>query len=324
MEAGEYAQTTLSSALPMGGHWQKIESNPVIFNELLRTIGVRGAHAEEVYTIDEEFFNTLRKAQVYGFILLLRHKNQHTRTVAPSGIDYSNVYFANQVIPDACATQAILSVVLNAPQLDIGPSLRRFKDFTADFSPKARGLAMTNFDKLLESHNRLAGRYASHQNIPLSSHTKDDKNAMGIEEDDEEDPFHYIAYVPIDGHTWELDGLRPAPVRLDPYDESDWLSAFRKELVAKIEKYSTDEAGFVLMAIMQDPIDALMTEQQQQQIQLERGEEVDPEQVQRLEKELESKLGDRAREQLEIGEKTADFRPFLNRFITLLRAHGKV
>ncbi|KAG0258947.1 Ubiquitin carboxyl-terminal hydrolase bap1 [Actinomortierella ambigua] len=288
MEAGEYAQTTLSSALPMGGHWQKIESNPVIFNELLRTIGVRGAHAEEVYTIDEEFFNTLRKAQVYGFILLLRHKNQHTRTVAPSGIDYSNVYFANQVIPDACATQAILSVVLNAPQLDIGPSLRRFKDFTADFSPK------------------------------------DDKNAMGIEEDDEEDPFHYIAYVPIDGHTWELDGLRPAPVRLDPYDESDWLSAFRKELVAKIEKYSTDEAGFVLMAIMQDPVDALMTEQQQQQIQLERGEEVDPEQVQRLEKELEIKLNDRAREQLEIGEKTADFRPFLNRFITLLRAHGKV
>ncbi|KAF9978677.1 hypothetical protein BGZ73_001032 [Actinomortierella ambigua] len=303
MEAGEYTQTTLSSTLPRGGHWQKIESNPVIFNELLRTIGVRGACAKEIYSTDEEFFNLLR-------------------AVPPPGIDYSNVYFANQVIPDACATQAILSIVMNARDLDIGPSLQHFKDFTADFSPKAKGLAMTNFDKLRESHNRLAGRYASHHTIPLSSMT--DKDAMEIEEVGDDKSFHYIAYVPIDGYTWELDGLQPAPVRLGAYTEPDWLSAFRKELVSRIAKYSTDEDGFVLMAITQDPVSVLQAEQQQQQERLERGEFVDPEQVQRLEKELESELREREREQLETDEKVADFRPFLNRFIALLHAHGKV
>ncbi|KAG0239859.1 Ubiquitin carboxyl-terminal hydrolase bap1 [Actinomortierella wolfii] len=297
----------------------------VIFNELLRSIGVRGVCAKEVYSVDEEFFSLLKNAEVYGFILLLRHKYRHTQIVPPPEIDYSNVFFANQVIPDACASQAILSVVLNAPQVDIGPSLRQFKEFTTDFSPKAKGLAMTNFDKLRESHNRLAGRYASHQDVYLAPQTdKDDKNALELVEVDEDNSFHYIAFVPVGGYMWELDGLQLAPIRLSSYNGSDWLSAFRQEIASRIETYSTDEDGFVLLAITQDPISILLNEQQQLQAQVDRGEFVDPEEIRRVERELESELRERAREQLEAEEKTADFRPFLNRFIELLHARGKV
>ena len=50
------------------------------------------------------------------------------------------IFFAKQMIKNACATQAIISVLLNAqhPDVHVGPILREFKDFTASFDPAVR------------------------------------------------------------------------------------------------------------------------------------------------------------------------------------------
>lgn len=46
-----------------------------------------------------------------------------------------NIFFTDEVIINACATQAILSILLNRDDIDIGQVIRNFKKFTQDFTP---------------------------------------------------------------------------------------------------------------------------------------------------------------------------------------------
>jgi type II restriction/modification system DNA methylase subunit YeeA len=49
-----------------------------------------------------------------------------------------------KVLQNACGTQAILSIVLNRPDIEIGHDLTEFKEFTAAFPSELRGEALSN------------------------------------------------------------------------------------------------------------------------------------------------------------------------------------
>ncbi|KAF9297075.1 Ubiquitin carboxyl-terminal hydrolase bap1 [Mortierella antarctica] len=295
-------------------------------NEPIDQNGVRGAYAQEMYTINPQDLEQLENdgGQVYGFIMLLDPLKRLSKTVEPeseeefeselkepeseSVADVSNwvakddasittakdekkktksktqLYFANQVIPNACATQAVLSVIMNAPSsLDIGPVLANFKDFTRDFSPIDKGLAMTNCKDLRTNHNSLAERLEQEP----SSLQKYLHNAIVHEATEES--LHYIAYVPVNGYIWELDGLEPQPIRRRPFgvlnkkeedgqqaqpqEEEDspksWLTVTGEVMTERIRLYPAGEERFVLFAIVKDPLvvleEKLATEKQRAQ-----------------------------------------------------------
>ncbi|KAJ1948398.1 hypothetical protein FBU59_001615, partial [Linderina macrospora] len=115
------------------GNWCLIESDPGVFTELIENMGVRDVQVEELYSLDADTLSSM--APVYGLIFLFkwqqgRSSKAHSQTEQPVSSP-ENVYFAQQIINNACATQAILSILLNRSQdLELGETLTNFRSFS--------------------------------------------------------------------------------------------------------------------------------------------------------------------------------------------------
>jgi len=98
--------------------WCTIESDPGVFTQMLTDIGVRGVEVRELYTLDETHLNS---SKVYGLVMLFRYEEKSYRgrsarrgyAIVEEHDSSSKIFFAKQVIANACATQAMLSVVMN-------------------------------------------------------------------------------------------------------------------------------------------------------------------------------------------------------------------
>lgn len=142
------------------------------------------------------------------------------------------------MITNACATQAILSVLLNA-EVDLGEVLGSFKGFTAEFPPDLKGEAIGNCQPLREAHNSFA------RPEPFDFEAKEAK------EDD--DVFHFISYVPYKGAVYELDGLKGGPIRLSDIPENgSWLLPVTEIIKERINRYVASEIRFNLLEVTQD------------------------------------------------------------------------
>lgn len=53
----------------------------------------------------------------------------------------------------------------------------------------------------------------------------------------DEDVFHFVGYIPIDGRLYELDGLKEGPIDLGAIpSESTWLDVVRPIIEKRIQK----------------------------------------------------------------------------------------
>ena len=122
---------------------------------------------------------------------------------------------------------------MNAQDLELGDQLRNFKEATKDMNTVLRGHEISN-NKFMRSIHNAFTRRMDHLNADLClenavSDTKSKKAKTGSRTTkkasrkkrvDDDYGFHFIAYVPVDGYVWELDGLRSKPHRIGEYKTS--------------------------------------------------------------------------------------------------------
>ena len=69
----------------------------------------------------------------------------------------------------------------------------------------------------------------------------------------DDDVFHFVSYVPIDGRLYELDGLKDGPVDHGAVAEGgDWLDLAAPIIEQRMARYQQGEIHFNLMALVQD------------------------------------------------------------------------
>lgn len=72
-----------------------------------------------------------------------------------------------------------------------------------------------------------------------------------------EEGFHFVAYIPIQGHVWKLDGLDRFPQDMGSFSESEggeWITVAQLELMGRMAQYQNSEIMFNLMAVVHDPL----------------------------------------------------------------------
>ncbi|XP_009987701.1 PREDICTED: ubiquitin carboxyl-terminal hydrolase BAP1, partial [Tauraco erythrolophus] len=223
-----------------------------LFTLLVEDFGVKGVQVEEIYDLQSKC-----QGPVYGFIFLFKwiEERRSRRKVSTlvdetSVIDddiVNNMFFAHQLIPNSCATHALLSVLLNCNNVDLGPTLSRMKDFTKGFSPESKGYAIGNAPELAKAHN-------SHAR-PEPRHLPEKQN--GISAVRTMEAFHFVSYVPIKGRLFELDGLKVYPIDHGPWaDDEEWTDKARRVIMERIGLATAGEPyhdiRFNLMAVVPD------------------------------------------------------------------------
>ncbi|CDJ57459.1 ubiquitin carboxyl-terminal hydrolase isozyme L5, putative [Eimeria maxima] len=187
---------TSTTGLKMAGEesgWCLIESDPGVFNALIDMLGVKGVSFEEVYGLDKEVFAALNsqenKRKILGFIFLFNWQRDRNSSSSSSNSNSSSsnssssnnatdsqdpaaaataaaaaepppdtLFFPNQTVENACATQAILSVLLNQRKeiKNIGEDLKGLWEFIKDFKdPTMRGEAIGGWAPIQKSGEEL-------------------------------------------------------------------------------------------------------------------------------------------------------------------------
>lgn len=173
---------------------------------------------------------------------------------------------------------------MNAQGIELGDKLRDFKEKTRTLSTPLRGHYLSSNAFIRKIHNSFTRRM-DHLNADLflenevseapkrrkkrETPRKGAKRRKTVQ--DTEYGYHFIAYVPAEGHVWELDGLKMNPQKIGkmlpsymgwldaqppigPVGSGDWTTVAQSHIHARVLQYEEDQLAFSLLALCQSPL----------------------------------------------------------------------
>ncbi|KAJ2931306.1 hypothetical protein H1R20_g5843, partial [Candolleomyces eurysporus] len=208
--------------------WQLTESDPGVFTELLKSLGVP-LIVDDLYSLDSETLAALKPLHALIFLFKWVPTSDSDTGPGTSSGAYDPEFagfFAHQVVNNACATLAVLNALGNIPSLPTGPQLGELLSFTTGMDPQTRGLGLIFRKKAAE------------------------------------DAYHFVVYLPVMGALYELDGLKPHAVRHSAYSEEGegWIKVARETIEARINTYPMGSLEFSLLALRDDPLPPLQAQ----------------------------------------------------------------
>ena len=205
---------------------------------------------------------------VYGIIFCFPYDEQEKdKDCEPCP---EHVWFSNQLNNNSCGTIALLNIVNNIPDIDLGPELSVLKERTLSMLPTDRGYEVSACDFVRAAHNSFAlkiemldsdlflkteydaksskkrKRRAGFNIGPATKKLKSKDGKMDLANK----AFHYVAYVPIDNEIWRLDGLNTGPRKVGSFKDEDWMEILKPTL----KKVMDDSPApiFNIMAVVPD------------------------------------------------------------------------
>lgn len=172
---------------------------------------------DDLYSLDSEALSALQPLHALIFLFKwLPSTGDEPRNRAGEYDSEFPGFFAHQTVNNACATLAVINALGNIPSMTCSVQLTDLMGFTAGMDPQTCGMVVTSADWLRELHNALS---------PPSAISLD---GLGLPKKSE-DAYHFVVYLPVLGSVYELDGLKPYPVRHGEYEDSGegWLRRAR-------------------------------------------------------------------------------------------------
>ncbi|XP_068121343.1 ubiquitin carboxyl-terminal hydrolase isozyme L3 [Hyperolius riggenbachi] len=149
----------------------------------------------------------------------------------------SGVWYMKQTIRNACGTIGLIHAVANNKEklhFEKDSALEKFIEESLSLSPDERAKFLERDESIRVTHE--------------SSAQEGQSEAPNI---DEKVDLHFIAFVPVKGHLYELDGSKSFPINHGPTSDDSFLED-AIEVCRKFMQRDPDELRFTVVAFSKD------------------------------------------------------------------------
>ncbi|KAM9998841.1 hypothetical protein ACTFIZ_002390 [Dictyostelium cf. discoideum] len=227
-------------------NWIPLEANPDVLTTFMQSLGVsKDWEFCDIYGIDEGLLEMVPSPCV-AVILLFPITNEYEdkrykleKEIEEKGQVLSDkVYFMKQYIGNACGTIGVIhSVLNNANVIEFNENgfFKQFLDKTTSLSTEERAISLLKNSEIEKSHEISALQGQS--NVP---------------QEDEPVVLHFVSFVHVDGHLYELDGRKPFAINHGKSSAETLLKDTANVLQKMIDE-DPKEIRFNLMGLVKKP-----------------------------------------------------------------------